>query len=166
MKKKRTEYEKELEIKYLRINFVVKIAGTTLVVSVGRLRASNAGGPRSIPGKGTRSCILQLRPSAVQINNKYLKNKNKISFCGSLCLNKLFSSFFWQLNRICYLDAQEDKSGTVFSGFLSPESLTYLGFTRVSYSPIENFPVDSPCSGTEILCGSLSSDLSGGWAYK
>ena len=33
---KRTEYEKELEIKYLRINFIIKIAGTTLVVSVGK----------------------------------------------------------------------------------------------------------------------------------
>jgi len=43
---KRTEYEKELEIKYLRINFIIKIAGTTLVVSVGKARCFQCRGPR------------------------------------------------------------------------------------------------------------------------
>ena len=35
--------------------------GTSLVVQWLRLHAPNAGGPRSIPGQGTRSRMLQLK---------------------------------------------------------------------------------------------------------
>ena len=38
--------------------------GTSLVVQWLRLCTSNAGGPGSIPGQGTRSYMLQLRPGA------------------------------------------------------------------------------------------------------
>jgi len=38
--------------------------GTSLVVQWLRLHAVNAGGPESISGQGTRSCIPQLRPRA------------------------------------------------------------------------------------------------------
>ena len=46
-------------------------AGTSLVVQWLRLHAPNAGGLGSIPGQGTRSHMLQLRPCADKIN----KNK-------------------------------------------------------------------------------------------
>ena len=36
--------------------------GTSLLVQWLRLSAPNAGGPGSIPGQGTRSHMLQLRP--------------------------------------------------------------------------------------------------------
>lgn len=42
--------------------------GTSLVVRWLSLCAPNAGSPGSIPGQGTRSHILQLRPSAVKKN--------------------------------------------------------------------------------------------------
>ena len=38
--------------------------GTSLVVQWLRLHAPNAGGQGSIPGEGTRSHMLQLRPGA------------------------------------------------------------------------------------------------------
>ena len=41
-----------------------------------RLHAPNARGPGSIPGQGTRSHMLQLRPSTA---NKYIINKNMSS---------------------------------------------------------------------------------------
>ena len=40
-----------------------KWAGTPLLVQWRRRRASSAGGPGSIPGQGTRSCLPQGRPS-------------------------------------------------------------------------------------------------------
>ena len=41
-------------------------AGTSLLAQWLRLWAPNAGGPGSIPGQGTRSPILQLRPGAAK----------------------------------------------------------------------------------------------------
>ena len=41
--------------------------GTSLVVQWLRLCALNAGGPGSIPGQGTRSCMSQLRPRMPQL---------------------------------------------------------------------------------------------------
>ena len=41
--------------------------GTSLVVQWLRLCALNAGGPGSIPGQGTRSCMSQLRPCMPQL---------------------------------------------------------------------------------------------------
>ena len=40
------------------------MAGTSLVVQWLRLRTPNSGGPGSIPGQGTRSCMPQLSPHA------------------------------------------------------------------------------------------------------
>ena len=40
--------------------------GTSLVVQWLRLHASNSGGSGSIPGQGTRSYMLQLRPSTAK----------------------------------------------------------------------------------------------------
>ena len=41
-------------------------AGTSLVVQWLRPCAPNAGGPGSIPGQGTRSHVLQLRPGTIK----------------------------------------------------------------------------------------------------
>ena len=54
-----------------------RILGTSSVVQWLRLSAPNAGGPGSIPGQGTRSHMLQLRPGAAKsISIK----KNKLAF--------------------------------------------------------------------------------------
>ena len=53
----------------------IKTTGTSLVVQWLRLHSSNAGGPGSIPGQGTRSHTLQLRPGTI---NKYNASKMKI----------------------------------------------------------------------------------------
>ena len=42
--------------------------GTPMMVQWLRLQAPNAGDPGLIPGQGTRSPMLQLRPSHIQIN--------------------------------------------------------------------------------------------------
>ena len=44
----------------------IPFSGTSLVVQWLRLLTSNAGGMASIPGQGTRSHMLQLRPSATR----------------------------------------------------------------------------------------------------
>ena len=44
--------------------------GTSLVVQWLRLRAPHAGSPDSIPGQGTRSHMLQLRPGTAKQVNK------------------------------------------------------------------------------------------------
>ena len=43
------------------------LAGTSLVVQWLRLLAVNAGGPRSIPGQGTRSQVPQPRVRMLQL---------------------------------------------------------------------------------------------------
>ena len=53
----------------------IKTTGTSLEVQWLRLHSSNAGGPGSIPGQGTRSHTLQLRPGTI---NKYNASKMKI----------------------------------------------------------------------------------------
>ena len=47
------------------------VLGTSLVVKWLRLRAPNAGGPGSIPGRGTRSHILELRVLVPQLKNPH-----------------------------------------------------------------------------------------------
>ena len=49
-----------------------KKKGTSLVAQWLRVRTPNAGGLGSIPGQGTRSHMLQLRPSAAKKVNKYI----------------------------------------------------------------------------------------------
>ena len=51
------------------------VCGTSLVVQWLRLHASNAESLGSIPGQGTRSHMLQLRPSVNKQINKILKKK-------------------------------------------------------------------------------------------
>ena len=46
--------------------FKMQHSGTSLVVQWLRLHTSNAEGPGSIPGKGTRSHMPQLRPSVAK----------------------------------------------------------------------------------------------------
>ena len=46
----------------LKLKVILKVKGTSLVVHWVRLRVSNVGGPGSIPGEGTVSHMLQLRP--------------------------------------------------------------------------------------------------------
>ena len=53
---------------------LLKIQGTSLVIHCLRLQAPNAGGRGSIPGQGTRSHMLQLRPQCSQISKCSLKN--------------------------------------------------------------------------------------------
>ena len=50
--------------------------GTSLVVWWLRLSIPIAGGQGLIPGQGTRSCMVQLRPSAPSKQINILKNKN------------------------------------------------------------------------------------------
>ena len=66
-KKKMIVLEKLKEIKIL-------ITGTSLVVQWLRIHILNTRDPGSVPDQGTRSCMLQLRPSTVKkINkNKYI----------------------------------------------------------------------------------------------
>ena len=46
--------------------------GTSLVILWLRLRAPSGGGPGSIPGRETRSHLLQLRPSAAKFKHTYI----------------------------------------------------------------------------------------------
>ena len=61
--------------------------GASLVVQWLRLHAPNAGGPRSIPGQGTRCHMPQLRPRAdkwiKQTNGHFLKKNISSPFCSS-----------------------------------------------------------------------------------
>ena len=50
------------------------VQGTSLVIQWGRLYAPNVGDLGSIPGQGSRSHMIQLRPSTAKINN--LKKKD------------------------------------------------------------------------------------------
>ena len=50
------------------VTFKITIIGTSLVVQGLRLHAPNAGDLVSIPGRGTRSCIVQLRVHMTQLN--------------------------------------------------------------------------------------------------
>ena len=61
-------YERNREVK-------TDSMGTSLVVQCLRLHAPNARGPGSIPGEGTRSHMLQLRPSTAE--NKQANKKTK-----------------------------------------------------------------------------------------
>ena len=53
-----------LKILKIELPYNPKIPGTSLVVQWLRLRAPNAGGPGSIPGQGTTSCMSQLKDPA------------------------------------------------------------------------------------------------------
>ena len=73
-------------IQYCTVNKVkIKIeikkngnGGTSSVVQLLRLQALNAGGPCLIPGQGTRSHMLQLRPSTDKYINIYFLQLKKI----------------------------------------------------------------------------------------
>ncbi|TEA35021.1 hypothetical protein DBR06_SOUSAS9710100, partial [Sousa chinensis] len=47
------------------------ISGTSLVVQWVRLRAPNAGGPGSIPGRGTKSCMHATTKSSHAATKKF-----------------------------------------------------------------------------------------------
>ena len=51
--------------------------GTSLVVHWLRILSTNAGGPVSIPGQGTRSCTQQQRFPMVQLRPSLGKKKEK-----------------------------------------------------------------------------------------
>ena len=53
----------------------MNLRGTSLLVQRGGLRAPNAGGPGSIPGQGTRSCMPQLRARMPQLKIPQKKKK-------------------------------------------------------------------------------------------
>ena len=52
------------------------VLGTSLVVQWLRLHALNAGGLGSIPGQGTRSCMLQLRSRMLQLKILHATTKD------------------------------------------------------------------------------------------
>ena len=66
--KKITDKRKKdrLDLGGSQIRFQTCLTGNSLVVQWLRLQAPNAGGPGLIPGQGTRSHILQLRPRAAK----------------------------------------------------------------------------------------------------
>ena len=53
----------------------MRFPGTSLVAQWIRLHTPNAGGPRSIPGQGTRSCMLQLRICMPQLRSLHAATK-------------------------------------------------------------------------------------------
>ena len=67
----------------------------SLVVQWLMLWAPNAGGPGSIPGEGTRSHMLQLRPQSSQINKQILKQKKEQA--GQCTMS-------WDLGQYLYLE--------------------------------------------------------------
>ena len=70
------------------------IKWTSQAVQWLRLRAPNAGGPGFIPGRGTRSHMLQLRPSAA-------KKKKKKTSLSHLCQLKGFVLWCEPLKKNC-----------------------------------------------------------------
>ena len=71
-----TEQKKQFQVDYHSEN---ESWGTSMVVQWLRLQVPHAGDPGVIPGQGTRSPMLQLRPSHIQINKINIFKKKSVT---------------------------------------------------------------------------------------
>ena len=106
---------------------------TSLVVQCLRLHTPNAGGPSSIPGKGTRSHMLQLRPDPA--NKFFFFNERKKKILSLILVDSQWAGVRWQERR-----PEVPVCGHASAGPLSSGSHICISFVPGNSSQPLSFP--------------------------